>query len=121
MKRFLLAISLGCLASLSSLAVQAATNHKPAVQKTKKSVVKAHIRSQAGKIVAAKPSYGQIAGLHATADDLDLKSSVAYVIDQDTHEVLLSKNDRAVLPIASITKLVPTAINKISEATRTYL
>jgi D-alanyl-D-alanine endopeptidase (penicillin-binding protein 7) len=45
---------------------------------------------------------------------LDLKSSVAYVIDQDTHEVLLSKNDQAVLPIASITKLMTGLI--ISEA-----
>jgi D-alanyl-D-alanine endopeptidase (penicillin-binding protein 7) len=114
LKRLLLAISLGCLTSLCSVSVQAATHHKSTVQKTKKSVVKAHIRSQAGKIVAAKPSYGQIAGLHATADDLDLKSSVAYVIDQDTHEVLLSKNDRAVLPIASITKLMTGLI--VSEA-----
>jgi D-alanyl-D-alanine endopeptidase (penicillin-binding protein 7) len=45
---------------------------------------------------------------------LNLKSSVAYVIDQDTHEVLLSKNDQAVLPIASITKLMTGLI--ISEA-----
>lgn len=54
----------------------------------------------------AKPSFGQIAGLHATADELDLKSSVALVIDQDTREVLFSKNDSAVLPIASLTKLM---------------
>lgn len=56
--------------------------------------------------VPAKPSFGQIAGLHEVNDPLDLKSSVAYVIDQDTHEVLLSKNDHAVLPIASLTKLM---------------
>jgi D-alanyl-D-alanine endopeptidase (penicillin-binding protein 7) len=54
----------------------------------------------------ARPSFGQIAGLHEVSDPLDLKSSVAYVIDQDTHEVLLSKNDQAVLPIASLTKLM---------------
>jgi D-alanyl-D-alanine endopeptidase (penicillin-binding protein 7) len=54
----------------------------------------------------AKPSFGQMAGLHHVNDPLDLKSSVAYVIDQDTHEVLLSKNDHAVLPIASLTKLM---------------
>jgi D-alanyl-D-alanine endopeptidase (penicillin-binding protein 7) len=47
-----------------------------------------------------------LAGLHHLSDDLSLKSSVAYVIDQDTNEVLLSKNDQAVLPIASITKLM---------------
>ena len=52
------------------------------------------------------PSYGQIAGLHSAQDPLDLKSSVALVIDQDTREVLFSKNDRAVLPIASLTKLM---------------
>ncbi len=56
--------------------------------------------------VPARPSYGQIAGLHAVQDQLDLKSSVALVIDQDTREVLLSKNDSAVLPIASLTKLM---------------
>ena len=56
--------------------------------------------------VPARPSYGQIAGLHGAQDALDLKSSVALVIDQDTREVLFSKNDSAVLPIASLTKLM---------------
>jgi len=54
----------------------------------------------------ARQSFGQMAGLHSTEDALDLKSSVALVIDQDKGEVLLSKNDSAVLPIASITKLM---------------
>jgi D-alanyl-D-alanine endopeptidase (penicillin-binding protein 7) len=58
------------------------------------------------RLAPARPSFGQLAGLHQTQDDLDLKSSVALVIDQDTREVLLSKNDSAVLPIASITKLM---------------
>ena len=56
--------------------------------------------------VRAKPSFGELAGLHSSDDLLDLKSSVALVIDQDTNEVLLSKNDHAVLPIASLTKLM---------------
>ena len=63
----------------------------------------------AASAVAVEParlSYGQMAGLHSVSDPLDLQSSVAYVIDQDTHEVLLSKNDQAVLPIASLTKLM---------------
>ena len=64
--------------------------------------------------VAPRPSFGQLAGLHAVSDELALKSSVAYVIDQDTQEVLLSKNDHAVLPIASITKLMTGLI--VSEA-----
>ncbi len=56
--------------------------------------------------IPAKPSFGQIAGLHGSQDPLELKSSVALVIDQDTREVLFSKNDHAVLPIASLTKLM---------------
>jgi D-alanyl-D-alanine endopeptidase (penicillin-binding protein 7) len=52
------------------------------------------------------PSIGTLSGLHATDDPLDLKSAVALVVDQDTDEVLFSKNSDAVLPIASITKLM---------------
>ena len=57
-------------------------------------------------LVPARPSFGQLAGLHGGHDALDLKSSVALVMDQDTREVLFSKNDSAVLPIASLTKLM---------------
>src|SRR3990167_1225286 len=57
-------------------------------------------------IVPATPSFGQMAGLHGAQDALDLKSSVAMVIDKETSEVLFSKNDHAVLPIASLTKLM---------------
>ena len=57
-------------------------------------------------VIPKPPSFGQIAGLHAAHDALDLKSSVALVVDQDTQEVLFRKNDLAVLPIASITKLM---------------
>lgn len=66
------------------------------------------------RLAPPKPSFGQLAGLHGTDDDLDLKSSVALVIDQDKGEVLLRKNDSAVLPIASITKLMTALI--VSEA-----
>jgi D-alanyl-D-alanine endopeptidase (penicillin-binding protein 7) len=51
-------------------------------------------------------SFGEAGGLHAVRDPLDLKSSVALVVDQDTSEVLFSKNSQAVLPIASLTKLM---------------
>lgn len=64
--------------------------------------------------VPARPSYGQIAGLHSQKDELDLRSSVALVIDQDTREVLFSKNEQAVLPIASLTKLMTALV--VSEA-----
>jgi serine-type D-Ala-D-Ala endopeptidase (penicillin-binding protein 7) len=58
------------------------------------------------RVEPAQPSFGQIYGLHNTADSLDLKSSVALVLDSDTNEVLFSKNSQAVLPIASLTKLM---------------
>ena len=61
-----------------------------------------------------RPSFGQRAGLHSVEDALDLKSSVALVVDQDTREVLFRKNDSAVLPIASLTKLMTGLI--VSEA-----
>lgn len=64
------------------------------------------VRVVARPAMPARASYGQLAGLHATPDELDLRSSVALVIDQDTQEVLFSKNDNAVLPIASLTKLM---------------
>jgi D-alanyl-D-alanine endopeptidase (penicillin-binding protein 7) len=63
-------------------------------------------RSTVVKVAPARPTLGQLYGLHATDDPLDLKSSVALVIDQDTQQVLFSKNPQAVLPIASITKLM---------------
>ncbi len=53
----------------------------------------------------ARPSFGETAGLRVS-DELALKSSVALVMDQDTSEVLFSKNTQAVLPIASLTKLM---------------
>ena len=65
-----------------------------------------HAAHRAAVAVPRQPSFGQMAGLHAEPDSLKLKSSVALVVDQDTKEVLFSKNDQAVLPIASITKLM---------------
>ena len=53
-----------------------------------------------------RPSEGHLAGLHRGDDPLDLRSSVALVVDQDTNEVLFEKNKDAVLPIASVTKLM---------------
>jgi D-alanyl-D-alanine endopeptidase (penicillin-binding protein 7) len=45
-------------------------------------------------------------GLQAGRDALRLKSSVALVLDQESNEVLFEKNPHAVLPIASLTKLM---------------
>ena len=99
---------------LAAPAAEAQTRNKPVAKKSKSSVVVprkavktvAKRRSIIRTVVPARPSFGQLAGLHTTQDLLDLKSSVALVIDQDTREVLFSKNDSAVLPIASLTKLM---------------
>ncbi|HEX2542838.1 MAG TPA: D-alanyl-D-alanine endopeptidase [Caldimonas sp.] len=58
------------------------------------------------RVEPARPSFGQMIGLHEAADSLDLKSGVALILDQDTDEILFSKNSQAVLPIASLTKLM---------------
>jgi D-alanyl-D-alanine endopeptidase (penicillin-binding protein 7) len=63
-------------------------------------------RAQEVSAEPARLSFGEAGGLHAVRDPLDLKSSVALVVDQDTSEVLFSKNSQAVLPIASLTKLM---------------
>lgn len=85
---------------------------KPKVSRT---FVAAKRKSGArAEVMSLRPSYGQIAGLHGAHDALDLKSSVVLVIDQDTNEVLFSKNDQAVLPIASLTKLMTGLV--VSEA-----
>lgn len=64
------------------------------------------------RVSAARPrheassSVGHASGLRHTPDDLDLKSTAALVLDQQTNQVLYSKNANAVLPIASLTKLM---------------
>lgn len=52
------------------------------------------------------PTMGDLAGLNLTRDPLDLKSSVALVLDQSNSEVLFEKNSNVALPIASITKMM---------------
>ena len=92
----------------STIAKRAVAPRKVAAGSTKAVRITAKTSKAATRVafVPAKPSFGQLAGLHDVNDPLDLKSSVALVIDQDSHEVLLSKNDHAVLPIASLTKLM---------------
>jgi D-alanyl-D-alanine endopeptidase (penicillin-binding protein 7) len=119
----LLALAAGCAA----LPVQAAvdTAKTPAeADRLSKIAANAKVRQvlvvrsgrQGGRRVAvirsepAKPSFGQMIGLHESADSLDLKSGVALVLDQDTNEVLFSKNSEAVLPIASLTKLMTAVV-----------
>ncbi len=120
MKRITLTMAIGAL--LASLALtpaigstaQKSTTQSKQVKKPASSAKNSAVRTGTKKATAKKkkarpavaqverPSYGKMAGLHGTSDSLELKSSVALVVDQDTQEVLFSKNDHAVLPIASI-------------------
>lgn len=59
---------------------------------------------------AVPVSYGDRMGLRRVNDPLNLNSSAALIVDADTHEILLGKNDHAVLPIASLTKLMTALI-----------
>jgi D-alanyl-D-alanine endopeptidase (penicillin-binding protein 7) len=105
------------LASIGSVQAKVDAQHQRALKA--RAVAKATPRQSARVVKAgqarrvalraespAKPSFGAIQGLHVGGDALALKSSVALVVDQDTNEVLFSKNPSAVLPIASITKLM---------------
>ena len=136
LKLFGLAITLAALACASPTSAEAATRKKAhashshaaaksartarsgkvlAHGKTRTVVVVRHGR-RIKQVVAlvrvepARPSFGQLYGLHNTADSLELKSSVALVLDSDTNEVLFSKNPQAVLPIASLTKLMTAVV-----------
>ena len=116
-----------CLVSLLNIsawlpAAQAATDTPQVVNSKKKSlvaksrVVRTYERTASSKspshsglaraAAARTPSYGQLAGLQNVPDVLRLKSNAALVVDQETNEVLFKKNEGAVLPIASLTKLM---------------
>ena len=107
-------LNFGLLAALGFavwIPAQAATKQSSTAKQSvyKKPSAKSQItrkRAIARVVIAEKPTFGQLAGLHGTTDSLALKSSVAFVVDQDTNEVLYKKNELAVLPIASITKLM---------------
>ncbi|NMV37192.1 D-alanyl-D-alanine endopeptidase [Ralstonia insidiosa] len=96
--------------------VAAASNDDTATTKVRKVVtvkgkrrvivVERGARPVRAAFVPASPTLGEAMGLRATPDALALRSSVALVMDQNTGEVLFQKNSAAVLPIASITKLM---------------
>jgi D-alanyl-D-alanine endopeptidase (penicillin-binding protein 7) len=101
----------------------AADEDAPAARGTRRHRVSyrmdAHGRRAAVRSVAYQPrppTVGQAFGLHDTPDSLALRSSVAYVVDQNTSETLFDKNSRAVVPIASITKLMTAMVVLDSKA-----
>jgi D-alanyl-D-alanine endopeptidase (penicillin-binding protein 7) len=71
--------------------------------------LRAHGRHTAVHRVAFEPrspTAGKAFGLEETPEGVALRSNVAYVVDQNTSEVLLDKNSTSVVPIASVTKLM---------------
>lgn len=64
------------------------------------------VKSLVGSALALVLSIVPAAQARAIDDELNLKSAVALVVDQDTDEVLVQKNAGAAVPIASITKLM---------------
>lgn len=76
-------------------------------QSTKKAKTKKGVKAP---IIPAKPSVGEAAGLHLEPDAIGLKSAVALVIDTKTGKAIFEKNTQAVLPIASLTKLMTAVV-----------
>lgn len=66
------------------------------------------VRKAPGKAVkyVHRQSVGELAGLNLTENPLALSSNAALVVDESTAEILYDKNPGAVLPVASLTKLM---------------
>jgi len=92
--------------TVASSAATASPRKVIVVKNGKRTVVASRAAPVRAAFVPAKPSLGEAMGLRDTDDALSLRSSVALVMDQNTNEVLFQKNPTAVLPIASITKLM---------------
>jgi len=84
---------------------QAKNQAKSSRRDSKRATAKAASRSKT-RFSASKGSVGHQMGLNRVRDSLNLRSSVAFVMDPDSQEVLFSKNEDVVLPIASLTKLM---------------
>jgi D-alanyl-D-alanine endopeptidase (penicillin-binding protein 7) len=114
-------MSLGLLASPVEAKSGVKTKVKSAAQVKRHTIAKLRakkhrLQARAEPIVPAKPSLGQAIGLHAAPDPIGLRSAVAFVVDQMSGKVLFEKNSEAVLPIASITKLMTALVVAESKA-----
>jgi D-alanyl-D-alanine endopeptidase (penicillin-binding protein 7) len=101
-------------ASFGTLAASTSNSARSAHRAAHPQAASARRPARAAAVEPASQSFGYAAGLHSTSDPLSLRSGAALVLDQETHEVLYSKNPEAVLPIASLTKLMTAMV--ISEA-----
>jgi D-alanyl-D-alanine endopeptidase (penicillin-binding protein 7) len=87
----------------SSNKAKSANNQKNVrTSTTRKNAVEKHTEK--------RPSFAAAMGFRGNEDLLSLKSSVALIVDRQTHEVLFEKNAHATLPIASITKLMTSLV-----------
>lgn len=101
-----LVIGLSSAALLGGMVAEAEAAQARKARSSALSLAKARV-SKSRRAEAPEPvSYGRRSGLHSTHDSLSLRSSVALVLDQNSSEILYSKNADAVLPIASLTKLM---------------
>lgn len=84
------------------------TSKKSVIARGKRKTADAHARKKRPLVRRTAPvlSAGDLAGLNATDDPLDLRSNAVLIWDPSNSEVLFEKNSTAVLPIASITKLM---------------
>jgi len=103
------------LGVLGNVPVQASTKDKQKQAKSTKVVTKSPKRAKtvrvtvtrsSAPVVAGPPSLATALGLRGQRDELNLKSTVVMVVNQDTKEVYYEKNPSVSLPIASITKLM---------------
>jgi D-alanyl-D-alanine endopeptidase (penicillin-binding protein 7) len=106
--RFLivLLVAAGLGTNVNEAAAKNADSKSPSAKSSATSNKRVAPSRAKARVIPLRPSEGQVAGLHRADDPLDLRSSVALLVDQDTEEVLFAKNEHAVLPIASITKLM---------------
>jgi D-alanyl-D-alanine endopeptidase (penicillin-binding protein 7) len=106
-------IAMGVAFSAAPVMAADSSAGKPAATSKHKSQTKSKAKSKhrrhgkhARVYYREPPSVGHTMGLQAERDSLQLKSSAALVLDQESNEVLFEKNPHAVLPIASLTKLM---------------
>src|SRR3954470_2979162 len=112
----------GALVCASMASSATATANATAAKHHRKAAATAHAAPRAKRVATVRrtvttrttvriteipsQSVGYAAGLHTTDDPLFLRSGAALVLDQDTKEVLYSKNSEAVLPIVSLSTLM---------------
>lgn len=111
----LVAVTVFCNAVLAANSDQQVKSKSQATTKTATKTAKAQKRPKRVRVavtrsmepvVPAMPSLATALGLRNQHDQLNLKSTVVLVVNQDTKDVYYEKNPSVSLPIASISKLM---------------